>query len=320
MGNAVIYCEVMHYRKYQNLEIYVIPVVINSYLGINYIFIIKCLNSGKIICVDPGDFAVVDNFLQKYQLNLDYILITHRHLDHIAGVEYLSKKYGSKIILFKNDNFGSLTGDFLIDFAIDFTKVTANSNVSRETFIKNTIIVNLDNVSRETLQKNNITISNRFKIGQLIFRSFASLGHCANHISYFIENHHILFCGDVLFSSGCGRIHPDGSASEFLDTMQQMRQLPLDTAIFCAHEYTLKNIEFALKLEPENLDLQQKQKDCQKLREQNLPTIPTNLEMELKTNPFLRFDNSALRENFNFDESSDDLAVFTKIRKLKDNF
>lgn len=145
-------------------------------------------------------------------------------------------------------------------------------------------------------------------------------GHTAGHISY-LTNHQ-LFCGDTLFAGGCGRLL-GGRADQLFASLQQIAALPDHTEIFCAHEYTVANLQFALAVEPDNVDLQQRFTDSQKLRAKNQPTVPSNLALEKATNPFLRCHINAVKqaaEQRAGQTLSSPLAVFTELRQWKDNF
>ncbi len=116
-------------------------------------------------------------------------------------------------------------------------------------------------------------------------------GHTKGHISFYCEAASALFCGDTLFSMGCGRLM-GGTADELFESLQRIKSMPTDTKIFCAHEYTLDNGIFALHVEPTNTDIVNRLNEVRKLRTNNLPSIPVLLESELKTNPFLRETNA----------------------------
>lgn len=300
-------------QKYPNFEINIIPA-----LRDNYIYLLRCSKTKKIICIDPGEFNAIDNFLQNHDLNLDYIIITHHHYDHVSGIAQLKKKYRCKVIAFEKDR------NQIPEIDIEIEINSNVENVSRETILKNHELIEkfeteiskeIKNVSRET-----VIIKNEFKLGNIIFKPITSFGHCSNHISYFIPEDNILFCGDTLFSSGCGRIFPDGSIEELFESLTKIKNLPQNTDIYCAHEYTLDNLEFALSLEPNNQNLFEKKTLSQKLRAQNQPTLPTKLENELKTNPFLRWDSSELRKNLNVEFETSDLEVFRATRFAKNVF
>lgn len=122
------------------------------------------------------------------------------------------------------------------------------------------------------------------------FSVIATPGHTLDHLCYFSpnwQNTNILFSGDTLFRGGCGRLS-EGTAEQMQTSLQKLSKLPTETLIYCTHEYTLANYEFALTLEPSNLLLQKKHKEVIELRQKNLPSLPTKLQLEQDTNPFLR--------------------------------
>jgi len=129
-----------------------------------------------------------------------------------------------------------------------------------------------------------------FSWGDLNFQTLDVPGHTAGHIAYFAEpagQEPLLFCGDTLFSGGCGRLF-EGTAVQMLDSLDRLAALPGTSRVCCAHEYTLSNLKFARAVEPDNLKLQDYVVHCQSLRSQNLPTLPAKLARELEINPFLR--------------------------------
>jgi hydroxyacylglutathione hydrolase len=115
-------------------------------------------------------------------------------------------------------------------------------------------------------------------------------GHTAGHIAFYCEAMDgvpLLFCGDTLFSGGCGRLF-EGSPAQMLSSLDSLARLPDDTLVCCTHEYTLSNLQFALAVEPGNATLQQYHSDCQRLRAQGQPTLPSSIGLERQINPFLR--------------------------------
>ena len=104
-----------------------------------------------------------------------------------------------------------------------------------------------------------------------------------------------------------------------LNSLNKIKQLPKDTMIYCGHEYTYKNAEFCMKYDSENIDLKKKFEKIKKLRSQNLPTIPSALEDEIKSNIFLRCDQNVLKVKLNM-KNQEDSKVFKKVRDLKDSF
>jgi hydroxyacylglutathione hydrolase len=117
-------------------------------------------------------------------------------------------------------------------------------------------------------------------------------GHTAGHIAYQFEDK--LFCGDTIFGAGCGRLL-GGTADQLYSSILQLTQLPAETQLYCSHEYTEANLEFALLIEPNNPAILKRKNTVKALRDKGLPTLPSTLELELATNPFLRCDNSAVK-------------------------
>jgi hydroxyacylglutathione hydrolase len=149
-------------------------------------------------------------------------------------------------------------------------------------------------------------------------------GHTLNHISLYFKSAKSLFCGDTLFSVGCGRLF-EGSAEQMVDSLyEKIMLLPDNTRIFCGHEYTESNLIFARMLEPTNIELKNYSRQVAALRHQGKPTIPTTLGQEKAVNPFLRCEVSS-EIIANLSKRTDipnknRLAAFTAMRKLKDNF
>ena len=145
-------------------------------------------------------------------------------------------------------------------------------------------------------------------------------GHTLGHIAYYGTN--ILLCGDTLFACGCGRLF-EGTPAQMLASLNKLARLPAQTALYCAHEYTLANIAFALTLDADNPDLLRRARVEQTKRSKNLPTLPSNIGLELATNPFLRCRTQVLKsaaEHCLNQLLPDELAVFTAIRNLKNKF
>jgi hydroxyacylglutathione hydrolase len=150
-------------------------------------------------------------------------------------------------------------------------------------------------------------------------------GHTLDHIAYFIPDTSpapLLFCGDTLFAGGCGRLF-EGTAEQMLTSLGLISALPINTKVFCAHEYTLSNLRFAQAVEPENLELQQRIKNDSAQRAQGRPTVPSELALELLTNPFMRTEQSAVEHSVLAHTGLKHLEekdIFSNLRKWKDNF
>ena len=158
----------------------------------------------------------------------------------------------------------------------------------------------------------------KWNFGKILVKILHIPGHTLGHICYFFEKSKIAFTGDTLFSLGCGKIF-EGDHKMMLTSLNKIKKLPKDTMIYCGHEYSYKNAEFCLKYDNNNIDLKKKFEKIKKLRLNNLPTIPSRLEDELKSNIFLRCNQIDLKVKLNM-KNQEDFKVFKKVRELKDNF
>jgi len=143
-------------------------------------------------------------------------------------------------------------------------------------------------------------------------------GHTSGHIAYHFAEDKALFCGDTLFAMGCGRLF-EGTPDEMWQSLSKLMCLPDDTQIYCAHEYTKANGDFALSVEPGNAALQERMKDVIRLRSLNKPTVPSTLAQEKETNPFLRPMSEEIQETIGM-IGAPLPAIFAEVRKRKDNF
>jgi len=167
--------------------------------------------------------------------------------------------------------------------------------------------------------------NDRFEILGCHFVVYEVPGHTLDHIAYYsphLSTAPALFCGDTLFVGGCGRLF-EGSAEQMLASLDKLAALPADTLIYCAHEYTLSNLRFAAAVEPDNATLVAKLHEVGRKREQNLATVPSTLETELATNPFLRSRVASVREaarqRLGYSPRND-AETFATIRQWKDVF
>lgn len=143
-------------------------------------------------------------------------------------------------------------------------------------------------------------------------------GHTLGALSYYFPEKKLLFAGDTLFSLGCGRLF-EGTAVQMLNSLKKLCKLPDETLLYCGHEYTKNNALFALTLDPHNQKLQQRAEEVLSLRAKNAMTLPVTLGQEKATNPFLRWNDPAIRKNLSMNDATDE-EVFSEIRKRKDNF
>jgi len=156
------------------------------------------------------------------------------------------------------------------------------------------------------------------KLGAYLIQVINCTGHTIGHIAFYIPAADALFCGDTLFSMGCGRLF-EGTAEQMQQSLNKFSALPLDTKIYCAHEYTEANAQFALSVEPENKDLLVTIERVKQLRANKQATVPTTLTQELATNPFLRTNSLGIQKNLAMLGASE-LAIFTELRERKNRF
>lgn len=257
----------------------------------NYIWAITSTNVTKantspmmpVALVDPGEAAPCIAYLEKNNLQLCTILITHHHPDHTGGVtdlKHYCKSKGWPITVYAPEN----------------------------NTINNVDVRVKDN---QTIELDELSVS--FKVIDLA-------GHTLDHIGYYAND--MVFCGDTLFSGGCGRIF-EGSPQQMLTALNRLADLPERTHVYCAHEYTLANLTFALAVEPQNAELVHYYNQVVKRRAQKLSTIPTSILLEKKINPFLRCNQQEIinsAANFSTKKSANTLETFTVIRQWKNQF
>jgi len=252
----------------------------------NYLWLIEGTAEHADECwvVDPGDASAVKAVLAEKGRKLDGILVTHHHPDHVGGIAELIKD-GMRVI------GPALSQHPLVNEAVsDGQELTACGEK---------------------------------------FRVFELPGHTLNHVAYYSENQQennqtnpVLFCGDTLFAAGCGRLF-EGTPEQMLHSLERLAELPESTQVYCAHEYTVANLAFARHLEPDNADIKQRSAGCIEMRKNDIPTIPSNLGEEKKTNPFLRTHLPEFKDALSAHTGSKTLnqqALFTFIRKMKDQF
>lgn len=245
----------------------------------NYLWVLH--DGQRALVVDPGDAQPVLDYLQQTGLQLEAILVTHHHQDHIGGLAAVREATGAKV-------FGP----------------------ARET---------IPGPLRALEQ------GDRIQVLGLPFEVLDVPGHTAGHIAYYtpgMDGAPLLFCGDTLFSGGCGRLF-EGTPAQMMDSLDKLAALPADTRVCCTHEYTLANLRFARAVEPANEDLARYQRECQALRDRGEPTLPAELGEEKRINPFLRTRQPSVvraAQAYNGADAGDEVAVFAAIRQWKNEF
>jgi len=238
--------------------------------------------------VDPGDAQPVLDALDRLKLKLGTILVTHHHMDHVGGVDRLR----------------------------DATSATVYGP------------------AREAIPAPLRQLSQGDTVSALgvVFQVLDVPGHTAGHIAYWTpslttgeDTTPLLFCGDTLFSGGCGRLF-EGTPAQMLASLDALAALPGNTRVCATHEYTLSNLRFALAVEPQNAALIAYEQTCQTLRANDRPTLPSDLAQELKINPFLRTRvPTVIQAAIQFDPTlaqrpTDEVAIFAAIREWKNQF
>ncbi|UDG83168.1 hydroxyacylglutathione hydrolase [Candidatus Vallotia lariciata] len=252
----------------------------------NYIWVIT--NGCDAVVIDPGDAVSIIHFLQRHSLQLIAILLTHHHADHVDGVDLLIWMCGT-------DNPVPVYGP-------------------RSEAIQA--------ITKPLMDKDKVWIE---PLG-LVLSVINVPGHTLGHIAYFsdisLDSVPHLLCGDTLFSSGCGRLF-EGTPKQMLASLDALMTLPDTTEVHCAHEYTLSNIAFALKVEPDNEDLLIWHNQAQELRAAGVSTLPTTIGHEKKVNVFLRVHLSSIRQglaNKRHVYTIGRLETFTALREWKNVF
>ena len=232
--------------------------------------------------VDPGDAAPVQAALDANRLELAGILVTHHHPDHVAGIDALR------------------------------TRLAADGQVHGP--------------ARERIPTPCVPHGDGDLIDVLgvSFEALEVPGHTAGHLAYVQRDGAVaplLFCGDTLFSGGCGRLF-EGTPTQMAASLARLAALPADTRVCCAHEYTLANLRFAAQVEPGNEALAQYRQRCEAQRAAGQPTLPSTLAVELQINPFLRCGEACVVASARAQgaEGNDGVSVLAALREWKNRF
>ena len=157
-----------------------------------------------------------------------------------------------------------------------------------------------------------------FKIGKSSLEVIFVPGHTKGHIAFYFEEEKIVFTGDTLFSLGCGKVF-EGTYEQMFSSLNKLKNLPINTKIYCGHEYTKKNLEFCLEYDSNNKFLKKKINWIKSKIESNSPTVPISIQEEKKTNIFLRCNEPSIKNALKLDSASEQ-EIFSKLRDLKDSF
>ncbi len=244
----------------------------------NYIWMLH--DGARALVVDPGDAAPVHEALDARGLELEGILVTHHHGDHVGGVNALRPRL-------KGPVWGPATEAIPQPF--------------------------------EPLREGDLVevLGHRFEVLDVP-------GHTAGHIAYAQRDaatEPLLFCGDTLFSAGCGRLF-EGTPAQMHASLAKLAALPADTRVCCTHEYTLSNLRFAAAVEPGNARRAAYDEGCKALRAEGRPTLPSSIGLELQINPFLRCGEAEVVASARAQgaAASDAVSVLAALREWKNRF
>jgi hydroxyacylglutathione hydrolase len=251
-----------------------------SALSDNYIFVLHEPQQNIAAVVDPAVAKPVLQKLKDLQAKLVAILNTHHHSDHVGGNRELLQAFPDAVV------YGG---------AEDQSRIPGQAVFLQE--------------------------GDRVRFGDWVAEVLFVPGHTRAHIAYYFpptdaEEVGELFCGDTLFAGGCGRLF-EGTPAQMVASLSKIRALPDSTRIWCAHEYTLKNLQFALTVDPNNSDLQTRFQTTQTMRQRFEATVPSWLGLEKQTNPFLRWDLADLKQAA---QTTDPVQSFARLRGMKDRF
>ena len=249
-------------------------------LSDNYIFLLHDRDRKEAAVVDPAVAEPVLQQLTSLGAELTAIFNTHHHSDHVGGNQQLIDRFPEVKVYGGAEDRGRIPG--------------------QQVFLQAGDRVNFADRTAEI---------------------FFVPGHTKAHIAYYFPPNNPgetgeLFCGDTLFAGGCGRLF-EGTPTQMVASLAQLRNLPDNTRVWCAHEYTLKNLQFALTVDGDNLDLQHRLGEVKAARSRNEATIPSSIALEKSTNPFLRWDFPSLQSAAN---SQDSVQTFARLRGMKDRF
>jgi hydroxyacylglutathione hydrolase len=249
-------------------------------LSDNYIFLLWEQSQKIAAVVDPAEAQPVIKKLKEIGVKLVAIFNTHHHRDHVGGNRRLITEFPDLCVYGGEKDRGRIPG-------------------------------------QQVYLQEGDTIEFARRQAKVYFVP----GHTYGHIAYYFppvapESTGELFCGDTIFSGGCGRLF-EGTPAQMVESIAKLRQLPDNTRVWCAHEYTLSNLQFALTVDRDNQILKARFDSVKQDRDRNIPTIPSLLGIEKQINPFLRWDTPALQAVTGMTEPA---RVFGKIRGMKDRF
>jgi hydroxyacylglutathione hydrolase len=261
-----------------SMDIYRLPA-----LSDNYIFLLRDPATQTAAVVDPAEARPVLRKLEELGAKLIAIFNTHHHSDHVGGNRELLAHFPEAVVYASEADRGRIP--------------------KQQVYLK---------------------AGDRVEFGDCTAEIYFVPGHTSGHIAYYFPPTDPtdasalgeLFCGDTLFAGGCGRLF-EGTPVQMVDSLGQLRRLPDETRVWCAHEYTYNNLRFALTVDEQNQALLQRFVAVKATRQRDEATVPSLLGVEKQTNPFLRWDSAELMLST---KTQDPIQSFTTLRRMKDQF
>ena len=252
----------------------------------NYLWLIVDSTGSRAVVVAPGDAGAIERALDASSLSLDAILLTHHHADHTGGVAALVARHRGPVYGPRADPIKGID---------------------------------------HPLGDGDRVVLDHFDID---FEVIAVPGHTLGHIAYYGKRlgaedpRGVLFCGDTLFAAGCGRLF-EGTPAQMHRSLERLAALPDDTLVYCAHEYTLSNLAFASAAEPGEDAVAERLAEARAVRERDIPTVPSAIGIEKRTNPFLRTGSPAIVARLaerGVESHAGPVERFAALRAWKDEF
>ena len=249
----------------------------------NYAYLVIDEEAGEAGVVDVAEADSVLSAAAAENVRIVAVLSTHHHFDHVGGNLDLIAELGTEHVR-------------VFGYAGDSERIPGITDPLED--------------------------GEAFSLAGLRGRALFIPAHTSGHIAYYFRTEATVFTGDTLFAGGCGRLF-EGDAAQMKASLERLAALPDETRVYCGHEYTVNNLAFAASLEPNNARLAEWQRRAAHLLETGRPTLPTTIELEKATNPFLRSSNPELRRSVRAmrpGTRDEDVAVFAATRALKDDF